>query len=238
MKKIYFNVQAKGGAGKSLLTYLLALKNEKNDEASYFIDLDSSVKSSLQQLKFIQGKKPARFAVMNLLDSKGKIDRQRLFENLQEISHKNYEIFFLDFGAPESDQLPALFSTDYSVNEFKQIETELGCQFIFNVIIAGGSAYQACTKYLQKIVDLVNGYFEVNIYANEGTFQNHPHLIEELKNYAAIDKDRIITVKEFADFDTTTIVHKNILQIIEEGKGIDAYQFIQRIKILKEIEKV
>ena len=55
MKQFHFNVQAKGGSGKSMLTYLQALKNETS-QRSYFIDLDSSVKTSLQQLKFLQGK--------------------------------------------------------------------------------------------------------------------------------------------------------------------------------------
>ena len=92
MKQFQFNVQAKGGSGKSMLTYLQALKNETN-QRSYFIDLDSSVKTSLQQLKFLQGKTPPRFAIMNLLDSRDKIDRQLLFENLMELSHKDYDEF-------------------------------------------------------------------------------------------------------------------------------------------------
>ena len=55
MKQFQFNVQAKGGSGKSMLTYLLALKYE-TDQRVYFIDLDSSVRTSLQQLKFLHGK--------------------------------------------------------------------------------------------------------------------------------------------------------------------------------------
>ena len=94
-----FILQSKGGSGKSMLTYLLALKNEDNPQ-TYFIDFDSSVKSSTQQLKFLQGRTPARFAKMNLLDERGKIDRQRLFENLQILAQKPYEEFFIDFGAP------------------------------------------------------------------------------------------------------------------------------------------
>lgn len=237
MKQFIFNTQAKGGSGKSMLTYLLALKNESN-EKSYFIDLDSSVKTSTQQLKFLQGKQPARFAVMNLLDSRDKIDRQLLFENLLELSQKEYNEFYFDFGAPESDQLPSLFSKDYSIEEFKQIQDELKSKFIFNVIVAGGGAYEACTNYLQKIVDLVNGVFEVNIYINQATFLNHQYLVEELKTYAGVKINKIHSVNLFGDFDTTTAPHKNILNIIEKGKGIEAYVFVEKIKILKEISKI
>ena len=45
MKTYYFNIQAKGGAGKSMLTYLQALKNEEN-ASTLFVDLDNSTKTS------------------------------------------------------------------------------------------------------------------------------------------------------------------------------------------------
>jgi hypothetical protein len=237
MKNFYFNCQAKGGSGKSMLTYLLALKNETNDNA-YFIDLDSSVKTSTQQLKFLQGKQPARFAIMNLLDSRDKIDRQLLFENLLDLSKKDYSDFYFDFGAPESDQLPALLSKDFTIEEFKTIQDELNAKFIFNIVIAGGGAYEACTKYLQKIVDIINGYFELNIYINQSSFENHPHLVEEIKAFAKLKSNKVTTIKYFGDFDVTTSPHKNILNIIEKGKGLDAYVFVEKIKILKELSKI
>jgi cellulose biosynthesis protein BcsQ len=59
MKTVYLNVQAKGGAGKSMLTYLQALKQEANNKAA-FVDLDSSTKTSSAQLKFLRGKTPNR----------------------------------------------------------------------------------------------------------------------------------------------------------------------------------
>ena len=236
MKKIKFNLQSKGGVGKSMLTYLLALKNEANEQ-SYFIDLDSSVKSSTQQLKFLQGKTPPRFATMNLLDTRNKIDRQLLFDNLLLLSQKNYQEYYLDFGAPESSEFPSLFSSDYTVEEFKQIEQELNAQFIFNIIIAGGSSYEACTTYLQTIVALVKGIFEINIYVNEATFVNKEK-IKEIKQYAELNRKSIHSVKLFGDFDNTTSPHKNILKKIEEGKGLEAYAFVERIKILKELSKI
>ncbi len=93
----------------------------------------------------MHGKKPTRFATVDLLDNRAKIDRQLLFEKLAEESQKDYDSFYLDFGAPESDQLPSLFSKDYTIQEFKQVQDELDAKFIFNVVIAGGGAYEACT---------------------------------------------------------------------------------------------
>src|ERR1039457_2408048 len=237
MKQFQFNVQAKGGSGKSMLTYLQALKNETN-QGTYFIDLDSSVQTSRQQLKFLQGKKPARFAMMNLLDGRDKLDRQLLFENLLELCGKDYDAFYLDFGAPESDQLPSLFSKDYSVEEFKQIESELSSEFIFNIVVAGGGAYEGCTAYLKKLSGLLAGAFVVNIYINQSTFVNHTHLIHEIEAFANGRKNEITAVKFFGDFDITTSPHKNILFSIEQGKGMEAYFFVEKIKILKELSKI
>ncbi|WP_346239616.1 hypothetical protein ABDK00_018185 [Niabella insulamsoli] len=237
MKTFQFNIQAKGGAGKSMLTYLQALKQQANDRA-YFVDFDSSVKSSCQQLKFLQGKKPSRFATMSLLDTREKLDRQLLFENLFELAQKDYDCYYLDFGAPESDQLPSLFSKDYTIEEFKLVQDQLTAQFIFNVVIAGGSAYEPCTQYLQKIVLLNKGVFEINLYPNENSFTATPQLLEELAAFQAVKGNKINTLKPFGDFDSTTAPHKNILQKISEGKGLEAYQFIEKIKIQKEISKI
>jgi cellulose biosynthesis protein BcsQ len=237
MKTFHFNIQSKGGAGKSMLTYLQALKEQTN-EKSYFVDFDSSVKSSCQQLKFLQGKNPSRFAIMSLLDAREKLDRQLLFENLFQLSQKNYEDFYLDFGAPESDQFPALFSKDYSIEEFKQVENELNARFIFNIVIAGGSAYEPCTNYLEKITAIVKEAFEVNIYINQSSFVGTPELIEELKVFGGDKENNINAIKLFGDFDITTAPHKSILQKIGEGKGIEAYQFVEKIKIQKELSKL
>lgn len=237
MKTIYFNIQAKGGVGKSMLTYLQALKQETNPQA-YFVDFDSSVKSSCQQLKFLQGKKPPRFADMSLLDAREKLDRQLLFENLLELSGKDYDSFYLDFGAPESDQLPSLFVRDYSWKEFKQIETELDARFIFNIVVAGGAAYEGSTRYLQKIVEELDGQFEVNIYVNEYTFSNHSNLITELKLYAEQCAEKITAVKLFGNFDPTTSPHKKILSYIQQGLGMEAYKYIEKIKIQQELSKI
>ena len=237
MQQFQFNIQAKGGAGKSMLTYLQALKQQGNDRA-YFVDFDSSVKSSCQQLKFLQSRTPSRFAMMSLLDGREKLDRQLLFENLYELSQKDYDCFYLDFGAPESDQLPSLFSRDYTIEEFKEVQDELNAQFIFNVVIAGGSAYEPCTHYLQKIALLNRGVFETNIYINESTFAGTPQLIKELTVFGASGENCINAIRLYGDFDITTAPHRSILQKISEGKGIEAYEFIEKIKMQKELSKV
>ena len=237
MKTFYFNIQAKGGAGKSMLTYLQALKHEKDDKV-YFVDFDSSVSTSLQQLKFLQGRNPSRFATMSLLDAREKLDRQLLFENLLELSQKDYEAFYLDFGAPEPDQLPNLFFNDYTIEEFKQIQDELDAQFIFNIVVAGGGAYKGCTAYLQRMTKLVKGMFTLNIYINQATFSGTPYLINELKDFASIEANKINNLKLFGNFDTTAAPHISLLQKIGEGQGMEAFVFVEAVNIKRELLKI
>lgn len=237
MQQYIFNIQSKGGAGKSMLTYLQALKHQ-DDQRVFFVDFDSSSRLSTQQLQFLQGKTPPRFAQMGLLDAKDKLDRQLLFENLLELSQKDYDEFYLDFGAPESDQLPALFDKDYTIGEFKTIQDELNAQFIFNIVIAGGSAYRVCTNYLQRITRLVNGVFPVNIYVNQNSFSGMAGLIDELRIYASLSENNISSLKLFGDFDVTADPHKRILRKISEGKGMETYAFVEKINIQREISKI
>src|SRR4051794_34086751 len=110
MKTFYFNIQAKGGAGKSMLTYLQALKNEDN-EAALFVDLDNSTKTSIKQLKFLKDKQ--RLVETDIIDAFRRIEREKLFQVLENLSQMEFEEYFLDFGAPESEQLPNLFSLDF-----------------------------------------------------------------------------------------------------------------------------
>lgn len=81
-KKFFLNIQSKGGSGKSMLTYLQALKNETN-EKTCFVDLDSYNKTATQQLKFIG------------LHSSDRLLQIEMFDNLKKISAKNYLIYFL-----------------------------------------------------------------------------------------------------------------------------------------------
>ena len=74
MKTFYFNIQSKGGAGKSMLTYLQALKHEKNEKAA-FVDLDSSTQTSTRQLHFLTQQEANRLFSVDIFDNLKKIER-------------------------------------------------------------------------------------------------------------------------------------------------------------------
>jgi hypothetical protein len=237
MKTIYFNIQAKGGTGKSMLTYLQALKHEDN-AAVCFVDLDSSTFTSKRQLKFV-GVKNSVFQI-DIFDRLKKIEREKLFQILEALSaYQDFTQVYIDFGAPESEQLPGLFSIDFSIDEFKEFETGLQVKFVFNIILAGGTAYVSTFNYLKKMLELVNGRFEINVYANSFTFHNHEHLIDELKTFATKTKGLVKRVVSFGDIHADRSSGQMITANVTEGKGMDGYHsFAARTIIKREIAKL
>src|SRR5665648_93813 len=152
--------------------------------------------------------------------------------------HKNLmRNFFLILVHPKANSLPPCFQ-DYTIQEFKQIADELDVEFIFNIVVAGGSSYLPCTSYLDNIVGLNQQNFSITICINEFSFQNYKSLVAEIESYAKANSGNIRGVNYFGDFDTDAAPHKNILRYISEGKGMNAYVFIEKIKIKKELQKL
>lgn len=236
MKTFYFNIQSKGGAGKSMLTYLQALKNENNETVA-FVDLDSSTQTSKRQLKFLSAKK--RLFEVDIFDNIRKIEREKMFLIIEALNNNEFSEIYIDFGAPESEQLPGLFSIDFSIDEFKEFETGLGCKFVFNVIVAGGTAYTSSIEYLKRITELIKGKFDVYAYVNEFTFHNYSHLIDEVRVFAKATKGLIKDVKPYGAIHIDRNSGQLITENIKEGKGFKEFNsFAAKTIIKREISKV
>ena len=229
MKTIYFNIQSKGGAGKSMLTYFQALKHE-GDAKSCFVDLDSSTKTSTRQLKFLHDQE--RLYEIDIYDNLKKIEREKLFEVLDLLSKTNFEEIFIDFGAPESEQLPSLFNIDFSIDEFKEFETSLSLKFVFNIVMAGGPAYIPCFDYLKTIIRLAGEHFETWCYINEHSFAGHAGLVEEITQFAKLIKGNL-KVKGFGNIQTDRSSGQVIISYITQGKGLHSYETFTSKTIMK-----
>lgn len=236
MKTFEFNIQSKGGAGKSMLTYLQALKHEA-DEQTLFVDLDSSTKTSVRQLRFIGLRR--RVIEVDMLDRIRKIEREKLFEVLDTLHRMPFERYFVDFGAPESEQLPGLLSIDYTLDEFCGFARELDAQFRFNVVMAGGTAYRSCFEYLKRITEIVDGRFPITAFVNEFTFQHYGQLIDEIRRFAEATGGRIEAVRPFGDIHLDRHSGQHITENVKEGRGLGDYRsFAARTIIRRELAKV
>ncbi len=238
MKTFYFNIQSKGGAGKSMLTYLQALKHEKNEKTA-FVDLDSSTQTSTRQLHFLTQQEANRLFSVDIFDNLKKIEREKLYDRLQAFNAQPFDEIYIDFGAPESEQLPSLFSLDFSIDEFKEFEKELKAKFIFNVILCGGTSYASTFDYLKKLTEIVKGKFDIVMYLNELTFQNYNLLIDELNEFAKKAKGYISKVVRFGDIHVDRNSGQIITENIRNGMGFVGYNsFAAKTIIKREMTKV
>ena len=237
-KKFFLNIQSKGGSGKSMLTYLQALKNETN-EKTCFIDLDSSTKTSTQQLKFIGSHATNRIIQIDMFDNLKKIEREKLFDIFSALNTYNFEEYYIDFGAPESEQFPALLKLDFTVDDFKEFEKELNAEFIFNVIVAGGTSYMSSFNYLKEITTLIDGKFDVNVLINDFTFANYPILIEEIKAWAKGNKGKIKEVKQFGAILVDRASGQKIIDNVKLGLGLQDYtSFTSKTILKRELKRI
>ncbi|WP_414617644.1 hypothetical protein [Dyadobacter sp. 32] len=115
-------LQAKGGVGKSLHTYLRALAEK--DKISLFVDLDSSTQTSTRQLAFLGDE---RVETISLIDNREMLVRDIFIGYIESLMQAPFDEFFMDFGAPESEQFPALVSRDLA---FKEWCDEVGAIFL------------------------------------------------------------------------------------------------------------
>src|SRR5664279_2779051 len=198
MKTFYYNIQSKGGAGKSMLTYLQALKHEQNDKVA-FVDLDSSTQTSTRQLHFLSRQEANRLFSVDIFDQLKKIEREKLYDVLQAFNSQPFEDIYIDFGAPESEQLPSLFSLDFSIDEFDEFEKELEASFVFNVVMSGGTSYASTFDYLKNLVSIVQGKFDIVMCLNELTFRNYPLLVEQLEDFARVSRGLVSKIMRFGD---------------------------------------
>ena len=237
-KKFFLNIQSKGGSGKSMLTYLQALKNETN-EKTCFVDLDSYNKISTQQLKFIGLHSSDRIIQIEMFDNLKKIERNKLFDILSALNAYNFDEFYIDFGTPESAQFPALLQVDFTVDEFKEFEKELDAEFIFNVIVAGGASYMSSFNYLKEITTLIDGKFDVNILINDFTFVNYPLLIDEIKAWAKGNNGKIKEVKQFGAFIIERATGQKIIDNVKLGLGMKDYtSFSSKMILKRELKRI
>lgn len=238
MKTIYLNIQSKGGSGKSMFTYLQALKYESNEDTA-FVDLDSSTQTSKRQLKFLVLKKTNRVIEVSIIDKQKKIEREKLFQILEALNQTQFKDIYVDFGASESEQLPSLFSLDFSIDDFKEFEKGLDAKIIFNVIIAGGTAYVSTLEYLQRVTALVEGKFEIYAWINEFTFFNYSSYIEEVKKFVTSTNGWIQCTKCFGNINTDRSSGQLIIENVREGKGIgDFNSFASKTIIKRELAKI
>lgn len=125
MNTIYFNLQEKGGTGKSMLTYLQALKNQFNEKVA-FVDLDQSTQTSTHQLLFLNSKEEKRIYYIRELSKRKEELKYLTCENIPDVSAIKFNkttIKQIEKSLALDDMTDRLFQADIN-DALKRIDRE------------------------------------------------------------------------------------------------------------------
>lgn len=225
-RKFNLILQAKGGVGKSLHTYLRALSEK--DKTSLFVDLDSSTQTSTRQLAFLG---EDRLETVSLIDNRDMLVRDIFVGYIESLMEAPYNEIYFDFGAPESEQFPALISRDLDFEEWCE---EVEAEAIFHIVIGGGGAYRPSVEYLQKMIEVLGGKFRILVWENVFSFRQFQKLSDELvANCATLGLEHL----RFGDFEANSLLGSQILDGIRKGFPLDSYGPGARLRLKKEIRE-
>ncbi|NOT74416.1 MAG: hypothetical protein HOP08_05765 [Cyclobacteriaceae bacterium] len=223
--KIHFITQAKGGAGKSVLAFMLA---EKHREA-VILDLDDATTTTLKQLAYRQPVK------VSFLDATTKrIDRGAFNGLFQSIIEAKKELFIADLGASVAEQLPKYFSINgvemvIELLEQNDIHLQIVC------IVGGGNIFKATMEYLAELVESTKGRLEV-IVAHNGFYPCSEEQKASLMEYVEANKLSLIQFDLVKD--KGEIAMRTVENVLKNGKGITGLSPFTSIYFKKPIEEL
>jgi len=155
---------------------------------------------------------------------------------LEYFSNVEAETIYIDFGASESGQFPALVSLDYSSELIYDFAQNFNIEIIVNVVVAGGTSFIPCTDFLKNVVKALDHKIAIKVWVNDWTFKNDaPDTVAELKKFCSKEN---ITVSHFGNFDTDSSVGSEILNKIKMGCGFSEYDFIHKMTLRKELDRL
>lgn len=214
MKKLLFITQSKGGAGKSILSFLLA---EKYNEA-IILDMDDATKTTSLQLAY---RKPLQ---ITFLDSNNVIDRGLFNAFLEQLSGAKAELIICDLGASISEQLPFYLS---DVHEFLPLVLEeLSIDLQLYSIVGGANIFTQTMSYLDMLVKSAHQQFPIKVLKNEFyDFTNDQN--QTLDKYAI--KHCIDVVPFNISKDKNESTQNRIREVLKSGEGIASASIFSRM---------
>jgi len=224
-KKVYFITQAKGGSGKSVLTFMLS---EKHKDA-VVLDLDDATTTTMKQLAY---RKPLK---VSFLDSNTKrIDRGAFNGLFESVIDAKKELFIADLGASVAEQLPKYLSMNGagSVAELLQsnnIQLKIAC------VVGGGNIFKATMEHLLELVEATEGNFSITV-AHNGFYPCSDDQKKQLSDFVKAHN------LKFIEFDLVKdkgeMAMRTVENVLKDGKGISGLSPFTALYFKKPIEQL
>lgn len=224
-KKIYFITQAKGGSGKSVLTFMLAEKYKN----AVLLDLDDATTTTMKQLAY---RDPIK---VSFLDPETKrIDRgafNGLFESIVEAKE---ELFIADLGASVAEQLPKYLSMN-GVEMISEILNANNIQLQVICIVGGGNIFKATMEYLVELMTATNGALQITV-AHNGFYPCSEEQQAALLHHTRQNNLPMMHFDLVKDKGETAM--RTVENVLKNGKGITGLSPFTSIYFKKPIEEL
>ena len=205
MKQLVFIAQSKGGAGKSILSFLLAEKYQ----GALIVDMDDATMTTSKNLNY---RKPKHVKFLNQSNT---IDRGTFDEFLELVPEIPNNIIFCDMGASVSEQLPYYLKDNNMIlaEALEALEVNLN---IF-CVVGGGNLFSSTMKYLADLVESLEGKIPVTVFKNEYYWFNDVQVMQ----YATFLAENELPGYDFTvSKDRNEITQNRIREVLEAGEGI------------------
>ena len=224
-KKIYFITQAKGGAGKSVLAFMLA---EKYKEA-VILDLDDATTTSIKQLAY---RKPIQVSFLDRTTKR--IDRGAFNGLFESVIAANRDLFIADLGASVAEQLPKYFAMN-GMDAIMEVLRASNVQLQIVCIIGGGNIFKATMEYLDELVQSVDGQLHITA-AHNGFYPCSEEQQTTLLEYIHENDLDLINFDLVKDKGETAM--RTIENVLKNGKGTAGLSPFTSIYFKRPIEEL
>ena len=223
VKKIQFITQAKGGSGKSVLTFMLAEKYHN----AILLDLDDATTTTMKQLAY---RNPIHISFLDPLTKR--IDRGAFNGLFESVAETNCELYIADLGASVAEQLPKYFTVN-GVDVITEVLRNSNIQLQIICIVGGGNIFKATMEYLEELVESIKGNLEI-VVAHNGFFPCSAEQQSVLLDYTNRHKLPIIYFDLVKDKGETAL--RTVENVLKDGKGITGLSPFTSIYFKKPIE--
>ena len=224
-KKIHFITQAKGGSGKSVLTFMLAEKYKN----AMLLDLDDATTTTMKQLAY---RDPIK---VSFLDRETKrIDRGAFNGLFESVIEAKEHLFIADLGASVAEQLPKYLSMN-GIEVISDLLNASEIQLQIICVVGGGNIFKATMEYLVELVAATNGALEI-VVAHNGFYPCSDEQQDALQLYASQNGLRVFHFDLVKDKGETAM--RTVENVLKAGRGISGLSPFTSIYFKKPIEQL
>jgi hypothetical protein len=224
-KKIHFITQAKGGSGKSVLTFMLAEKYKN----AMLLDLDDATTTTMKQLAY---RDPIK---VSFLDPETKrIDRGAFNGLFESVIDAKEDLFIADLGASVAEQLPKYLSMN-GVEVISGILNASEVQLQIICVVGGGNIFKATMEYLVELVEATGGALEI-VVAQNGFYPCSDEQEDALQHYASQNDLTVFHFDLVKDKGETAM--RTVENVLKAGRGISDLSPFTSIYFKRPIEQL